>query len=606
MQMNRRPEFQTLHELFERSIHEFTERPLFMEKKEGAWQSLSYRAFGERVQQAARAMRAHGLQRGDRVAIISGNRVEWAVAAYASLESGVAFVPMYETQREKDWVYILADCGARMAFVASATIANQLVAHRDELPRLEKIAVFSADKDGTKHSWDTFIGEGDATYQSQTETDSAHATLPQPDDVASLIYTSGTTGKPKGVVLTHRNIASNVTDFQGIFEITPEDRSLSFLPWAHAFGQTAELHMLFSSGVCMALAEGVERIVANLAEVKPTLIISVPRIFHQIYDGVQKKLKESSPKKQALFQHGLRVAQAWRDAQRAGKKPPLSVRLQYKALEKVLFGEIREKLGGRMRFAVSGGAALSLEVARFVDALGVVVYEGYGMTEASPVIAVNTYQAFKMGSVGKPLRSMEVRVDRTVVDGETRNEIVVRGPNVMRGYHNLPEETAAVLEDDQWLHTGDMGHLDDEGFLFITGRLKEKYKLQNGKYVVPTVLEDVLRLSPYVKSAFVWGDNQVFNCALIVVDRPALESWSKRELPPVDASRLLTGEQVQRLFEAEIKRCMGDCKSYERVKKFALIEEDFSVDQGTLTPSLKIKRRAVLSRYGKLLEELYH
>ncbi|MCI0670111.1 MAG: long-chain fatty acid--CoA ligase [Myxococcaceae bacterium] len=593
------PEPQTLAELLARSTRSFASRPLFGEKKEGRWKWTSYHEFGELVDDLRAGLAQLGVTSGDRVAVIANNRLEWAVGAYAVYSLGAAWVPMYEQQHEEEWLYILADCGAKVAFCANDAIARKLEAARGELPALEHVVRMDA-PGGAEHGILTFV----SLLHRGAETPSPRLE-PTPETLAGLIYTSGTTGNPKGVMLSHANFTRNVTACLKVLEVKPEDRALSFLPWAHAFGQTAELHMLLSLGGSMALAESVDKLVDNLAEVQPTVLISVPRIFNRIYDGLQKRMAAESAAKRLLFTRGMTVAARRRELEEQGKRSAL-LELQHAVFDRLVFSKVRARFGGRLRFAVSGGAALSPQVGRFIHDLGITVYEGYGLTETSPVLAVNAPGAHRLGSVGKALPGLRLSIDRSVTGDERDGEIIAHGHAVMMGYYKLPGENAKVFTADGGFRTGDMGHLDAEGFLWITGRIKEQYKLENGKYVVPVPIEEQLQLSGFITSAMVHGQNRPFNVAVLVPDFAALEAWAKgKGLPTSDRDALLKHPEVQALYREEVLAHTRGVKGYERPQRLLLVSEDFTTANGMLTQSLKLKRRAVLARYGDAVEQLY-
>ncbi|HEY1536329.1 MAG TPA: AMP-binding protein, partial [Polyangiaceae bacterium] len=422
---------------------------------------------------------------------------------------------------------------------------------------------------------------------------------PSPDQPACFIYTSGTTGQPKGVVLSHWNIASNVIASGELFPLRPTDRSLAFLPWAHAFGQTCELHMLFSIGCGLALNDEIPNLVSNLAEAKPTILIAVPRIFNRIYDGVNKQMLDRPKPIQALFHAGIRAA----TKKKRGESLSLGEGLALAAADKLIFSKVRQRFGGRLRFSVSGSAALAREVAEFVDALGIAVYEGYGLTEASPVVTANCPDGTRLGTVGKALPRVRIEID-LVATGDAKNgEIVVYGDNVMLGYHHREEEERQMLQPNGGLRTGDMGFVDDDGYLHITGRIKEQYKLENGKYVVPSPLEEDLKLSPYIANVLLFGLNRPFNVALVVVDEAAVTRWAReKHLELKDVTR---DAAVKELIEKELAERGHNFRGYEKPRAFALIREDFTVENGLLTPSLKVRRKLVLDRYLSSLEALY-
>jgi long-chain acyl-CoA synthetase len=606
--MHFEPRFGTLVELLGQAVERHGERDLFGTKKDGRWVWTTYREFGSQVDAFRAGLSSLGVQRGDNVAIIANNRVEWAVAAYACYGLGAAFVPMYEAQHPEEWEFILRDCEAKVVLVAEGSVLAKVRAFAPGVPSLRAIVVIDARTNGGRGPDDKV-----SSYAEILRTGlHVPSIAPDPSDVAGIIYTSGTTGNPKGVILTHGNIASNVSAVSEIFPMELADRSLSFLPWAHVFGQSAELHILLSTGAAMALCEGVDRILDNLAEVKPTLLFSVPRIFNRIYTTVQQQIATQPKPLQWLVHEALAIAAK----ERSGERLRVRELALLSVVDRVVFAKVRARFGGRLKYAFSGGAALSIEVAEFIDSLGIKVYEGYGLTETSPIATANSPGARKIGSVGRPIPGVEVEIDPATgentpsPDGKgTRfeGEIVIHGHNVMKGYLKRPEENAAVFTQDGGFRTGDMGYIDPQGFLFITGRIKEQYKLENGKYVVPTPIEEGLKLSPYVANAMVYGDNRPFNVALVVADIPAVRRWAEteHERVPYDEVGILKDERVRALFRAEIDKHGAAFKGFESIREFALIAEDFTTGNGMLTPSLKLKRRKVVETFGAQLEQMY-
>jgi long-chain acyl-CoA synthetase len=579
--------FETLVDVFDRSVKTFPDRELFGTKTNGEWRWGTYLEFGRSVDRFRAGLAELGFVRGDKLAIIANNRVEWAVAAYAAYGLGVAFVPMYEAQHVKEWEYILRDCEAKGVVVANPEIANKVAELRASLPSLTDVIVL----DGKSPA-----STGVTTFARVCESTSQHRSIqPFGDDLAGIIYTSGTTGNPKGVMLTHRNLATNVNAVHAVFPMTEDDRALSFLPWAHVLGQTCELHSLFSLGASIAICESVDKILPNLAEVRPTMLCSVPRIFNRIYASVQRQISAQPSAVQSM----VRVAMAARRKQRNGEALGLAERLVTALTDRLVFAKVRARFGGKMRYAFSGGAAISVDVAEFIDGLGIIVYEGYGLTETSPIVSANCPAGRRIGSVGKPIPGVKVEISN---DGE----IVVFGPNVMKGYYNQPEETAAVLTKEGGFRTGDLGRLED-GYLFITGRIKEQYKLENGKYVVPTPIEEQLKLSQYVANAMVYGDNRPFNVAVIVPAWDVLRSWATDQglacEGPSDA--FLLEPQVRKLFQAEVTSAGAKAKGFEEIRDFILAKDDFTTENGMLTPSLKVKRKSILAVHLSALDALY-
>jgi len=600
------PRFRTMVDLFQHAVTTYPSRDLFGTKKDGRWRWTTYEEFGSLVDRLRGGLASIGVQRGDCVAIVSNNRVEWAVGAYACYGLGAAFVPMYEAQHPKEWEFIVRDCEAKVIFVAGEATLEKARSLLDSAPSLRHMVTIDASPNGGAGgrviSFDSLLDSGKTVP----------AIHPGPADTAALIYTSGTTGNPKGVILTHANVATNVSATHEVFPMELADRSLSFLPWAHVFGQTAELHTLISTGASMALCPNVDKILEDLADVKPTLLFSVPRIFNRIYTAVQAQLAGKPPAVQLMVREALKVTAK----ERAGTRLKLHELALLELVDRVVFEKVRARFGGRLKYAFSGGAALSRDVAEFIDSLGIVVYEGYGLTETSPVVTANTPGGRRIGSVGLPIPGVRVEIDPEGAEfkpaeggrpARAEGEILVYGHNVMKGYLKRPEENAAVLRKDGGFRTGDMGYVDAQGYLFITGRIKEQYKLENGKYVVPTPLEEQLKLSPYVLNVMVHGDNRPNNVALVVANVSAVKDWARENhvTLPADPEAIVKEARVLALFRSEIDKYGANFKGFERIADFALIVDDFTSDNGMLTPSLKLKRRKVVETYAPVIDGLY-
>jgi long-chain acyl-CoA synthetase len=585
--------FANLVEMFEGSVRAHGPRPLFGVKRGGQWTWVSYQDVGQRVAAVRGGLTALGIKRGDRVALISNNRVEWAVLAHACYGLGAALVPMYEAQHPKEWEFICNDCQAVAVIAATPEIHEQCLALPRSAPALKHVLGLSLAADHPASL---------AAVEAAGSRNPTAPIQPEPRDTACLIYTSGTTGHPKGVILSHGNIASNVSAVHEMMPMGAADRSLSFLPWAHSFGQTCELHALLSLGGAMAICDDVTRLIEQLPEVQPTLLISVPRVFNRIYDGVNAQVAARPAVIQGLFRTGLGAARK----KRAGARLGLQESLALAVADRLIFSKVRARFGGRLKYAFSGGAALSRDVAEFIDGLGITVYEGYGLTETSPIATANRPGAHRIGSVGKPIPGVRIEIDRTLTGEEPHGEIVVYGPNVMQGYHNRDEDNRGAFTADGGFRTGDLGYLDPEGFLYITGRIKEQYKLQNGKYVAPAPLEEQLKLSPFVLNALVYGDNRPHNVALLVPDLGALRKWATSQgLAFGSDEDLLADPRTVALMQAEVERYSTGWKGFERIQKVTLVAEDFTTQSGLLTPTLKLKRRVAWQRYGPQVEALY-
>ncbi|MCK6537407.1 MAG: long-chain fatty acid--CoA ligase [Polyangiaceae bacterium] len=584
-------QFKNLVDLCEKSCKKYKDRELFGTKVDGSWKWMTYGEFEKLVDDFRGGLASLGVGAGDKVGIVANNRVEWAVAAYATYGLGAAFVPMYEAQKADEWRFILDDCGAKIAIGATPDIYKKLQGVKAQVASLEHVIGFE-EPESDDHSYKALLKKG--------ADKPAPAVHPKDGDTAGFIYTSGTTGNPKGVILSHGNLCSNINAIHAIFPFEASDRSLSFLPWAHSFGQTCELHAMLSMGCSLGINDAVENLVANLAEVQPTILFAVPRIFNRIYDGVNKQMTEKPGFIQSLFRNAVKN----RTKKGRGEDVGVWSGMGISIADSIIFSKIRQKFGGRLKYAVSGSAALSKEVAEFIDALGIEVYEGYGLTETSPIATANFPGNRKIGSVGKAIPGVTIVIDKAVTGDAKNGEILIKGPNIMQGYHNRDDENKAVLMADRTFRSGDMGFVDDDGYLYITGRIKEQYKLENGKYVVPSPLEEELKLSPFIANVMIHGANKPYNVALVVPDKAALEKWAAdngKTLGDVEKS-----DEVKKVIEEELKKYAKSFKGFERPEKFVLTAEDFTTDNGMLTPTLKLKRRNVLSKYEPALDALYN
>jgi long-chain acyl-CoA synthetase len=584
--------FTSLVDLFEKSCQTHGSRDLFGTKRDGAWQWVSYAEVKRQVDAARAGLAALGVSKGDKVCIISNNRVEWAVLAYATYSLGAAYVPMYEAQHAEEWEFIVDDCGGKVLVAANRAIFGKVKDFPGKIEALQHVLCLEGEASDAA-SYAHLLEQGKKSPVAPH--------FPEAGDLAGLIYTSGTTGKPKGVLLSHGNFASNVSAVHEIFPMDAADRSLSFLPWAHSFGQTCELHCLLSMGASMALNSAVEKLVDELGEVKPTLLFSVPRIFNRLYDKITKDISSKPAPIQMLFKSALQTAAAKRD----GKPVGVTDRVKLALADKLIFTKVRGRLGGNLKYAFSGGAALSREVAEFIDGLGILVYEGYGLTETSPIATANCPSGRKIGSVGRAIPGVKIVIDKAATGDEKNGEIVVYGPNIMQGYYNRPEENEKVLMPDGGFRTGDMGHVDADGFLWITGRIKEQYKLENGKYVVPAPLEEQLKLSRFITNVMIFGDNKPYNVALIVPDPDSLKEWASASGLSGSVEELVKNAKVREKIGQELEEYSKEFRAFDKIKKFALIPEDFTVQNEMLTPSMKLKRRNVLKKWGAEIEALY-
>jgi long-chain acyl-CoA synthetase len=587
----------TLSELYAQSVASFPDNPLFGNRSpDGTWEWLTYREFGEDIDKARGGLQSLGVTNGDRVAIISDNRTEWAVGAYATYSLGAAWVPMYEAQTQKDWKFILNDSGAKVVFVATDGIRAQIEEIQTGIDTLEAVIVIDDPAGGNAIDYTELLARGAANP--------ASSAVVKPDDLAGLIYTSGTTGNPKGVMLSHANITSNLNALSVVFPLEEEDRSASFLPWAHSFGQTVELHALIFFGSSTGLTSA-KTLIRDMPEIHPTILVAVPTVFNKVYDGLQKMMEAKGGVTKKLFDAAVANAHKRNEMAQRGAHNRL-VDMKHNLFDSLVFSKVRASFGGKVRYAFSGGAAISTEVAELISAVGITVYEGYGLTETSPIVTCNIKEARRVGSVGRAIPGVTVTIDTEVTGDKEIGEIVVHGPNVMMGYYNLPDANDEAFTHDRGFKTGDLGHVDADGYLYIRGRIKEQYKLENGKYVVPSPIEETLTLSGYIMQVMVYGEQRPHNVAVIVPDFDYLGKWAAEN--GVDASdheTLIADERVIELFKTEVNRAQSDIKHYERIRDFILATKEWTPENGMLTPSLKIKRRTLMTEFGSSIDDLY-
>lgn len=594
--------FTDLVEMQQRSCQKFGSGKLFGSKIDGSWQYMTFSEFATQVDHARAGLASLGVVDNDAVMVISNNRVEWAIGCYATFSVGGWYVPTYEVTLPKEWRFILEDSNAKVCFAATKEIYEKVRGFLGELPNLKRVICFELDP-SHEDSFAKLLADG--------AKNPVPAASPGKDHIAGLIYTSGTTGVPKGVKLSHGNIVSNIEAVHQVFPMGEADSSLSFLPWAHSFGQTVELHCMLSMGARIDIAESVNKLIDNLAESKPTILFSVPRVFNRIYDALQKRMEEETPVKKFMFQKGVDVARRRRALEEQGKSSGW-LDFQYGIFDKLVFSKVRARFGGRLKYAFSGGAALSKEVAEFIDDMNITVYEGYGLTETSPIATANFPNNRKIGSIGKEIPGVTVYIcdeDQNVLGPEQDGEIVVVGPNVMVGYHNREEATAEVIttiNGQRAFRTGDMGRRGTDGFIYITGRFKEQYKLENGKYVSPSPLEEQMKLSGFISQAMLYGDNRTHNIAVIVPDLETAEKWAKQNgVADTSPQALVKNADLIKKIQEEIVAFGKDFKSYERPQRVLLVTEEFTPENDMLTPSLKLKRRNVIKNYEKEIEALY-
>jgi long-chain acyl-CoA synthetase len=568
-------------------------------KRSGRWVSIDYRDLANQVQDLSLGLLELGIRRGDRVAILSENRPEWAITDYACLAARAADVPIYPTLPARQAEYILRDSGAVAVVVSSAAQLEKVRSARERLPALAHVIGLDPDTAGPGVlGFDTVLARGRVARDRHSDWRRS-ALEAAPDDLATLIYTSGTTGDPKGVMLSHGNIASNVTTCVDLFSFTAEDECLSFLPLSHIFERMFGHYCMFHAGVVIAYAESVDAVPANMAEIRPHLMASVPRLYEKIYARVLENVRTASPLRKRIFAWGRRVGEQWAELTIEKRPVPAGLQAQKFLADRLVFAKLRKRTGGRIRFFISGGAPLSSEIARFFYAAGLPILEGYGLTETSPVMAVNTFRHHRLSTVGRAIPDVEIRI---APDGE----IVTRGPNVMCGYFNKPEATAEAIDEEGWFHTGDIGTLDADGFLSITDRKKDLIVTAGGKNIAPLPIENLAKTSKFVATAVMIGDRRPFPVMLVVPNAAQVKGWADyKGLPHGDLEQLLGLPEVRQKIEREVRMTLRDLAQFEMPKKLLLLPREFTVEAGELTPTLKVRRRIVEQRHRAAIEALY-
>jgi long-chain acyl-CoA synthetase len=591
---------QTLNALFFGAIDRFRHRPVALRHKQaGRWVPISPTELHDRVRAASAGFRELGIRAGDRIAILSENRPEWAIADYACLTGRCAGVAVYPTLPPKQIAYILRDSGAVAVCASTAAQLAKIREIRPSLPDLRHVIGFdagSAEPGVMSFAELLAAGQAAADRYPRWREDALQAT---PGELATLIYTSGTTGDPKGVMLSHGNIASNVVTSLDILPISERDECLSLLPLSHIFERMAGHYVMLAAGVVINYAESLDLVLQNMVEVRPTVCCAVPRLYEKIYARILEAVNAGPALKRQLFFWARRVGAEWTDRTLAGRRIPVDLKLARAVADRLVFSKLRDRVGGRLRYFISGGAPLSPEIAKFFYAAGLQILEGYGLTETSPVVSVNTPQHYKIGTVGRPIRGVEVRIAE---DGE----ILVRGPNVMQGYYNKPAETREVLDPEGWFHTGDIGEIDLEGFLRITDRKKDLIVTAGGKKVAPQPIEGMLKLNRFISNAVLLGDRRKFPIALLVPNFEQLEAWAREQgLAWRDRESLIRLPQVEAHLSSEALKSLRDLARFEVPKKFILLPQDFSIERGELTPKLSVRRKVVEANYADLIEAAY-
>ncbi|MES2304142.1 MAG: long-chain fatty acid--CoA ligase [Gemmatimonadota bacterium] len=590
----------TLNDIFFGAIERFRSRPAAMRaRRNGRWTPLSHEQLLQRVFHLHCGLRELGLTAGDRMAILSENRPEWAIADYACLTARLADVPIYPTLTAQQACFILRNSGAKGIFVSSHALLAEVLQGRSSVPDLQHIVVFD---DGPYPEGVIGLQELEARGAAAAGRygdwmDEARQV--QAGDLATIIYTSGTTGDPKGVMLSHGNITSNVVASLQVLEITAEDECLSFLPLSHIFERMVGHYTMLQAGTVINYATSMDALLTEMGEVRPTILASVPRMYEKIYTRTLDSAMSGGVIKRAIFEWARATGEKRLEYTLAHRTVPGGLAFGHRVADLLVFSKLRARLGGRLRFGVSGGAPLNPDICRFFIAAGLPVLEGYGLTETSPVMTVNTFSLLKPGTVGRPIPGVEVTIAN---DGE----ILTRGPNVMLGYFNLPEATAQAIDAEGWFHTGDVGLIDADGCLKITDRKKDLIVTAGGKKIAPQPIEALLKTNKFFLNAVMLGDKRKFPIMLLVPNQSAVTQWLA-----IKGRTLKQGEDIAQLpdvqekLEREARKSLRDLARFEMPKKFLVLPHDFSIERGELTPKMSVRRKVVEEHYQAQIENLY-
>ncbi len=587
----------TLAELIVNTIKEYPKPDFMLFRKDGAYAPISTREFGDGVEHLALGLRGLGFEAGQKLCLFSENRPEWTMTDLATLCAGGLTVPIYTTLVPEQIRYIIDDSDATVVVVSNADYWKKIEPLRSGLTKVKHYITFADEAPAGVLTLKAVKDEGRAAAASKPGLFEEIVARIKPADEATLIYTSGTTGVPKGVILTHDNIVSNIKAAVSIVEFSEKDTVLSFLPLSHILERTVMFAFLYK-GCTVAFAESVEAVAQNLLQVRPHIMVSVPRVFEKIYAKVMDQVLKSPALRRRIFFWALGVGKQAGALKLAGQPVPRGLKLRRAIATKLVFSKITARTGGRIRFFVSGGAPLSKDLAEFFYAIGLVILEGYGLTETAPLLSINTFEAIRLGTVGKPAPGIDIKI---AADGE----ILARGPNIMKGYYKKEAETREVMEGG-WFHTGDIGHFDADGFLVITDRKKDLLVTSGGKNIAPQPIENLLKTSPYISNAVVIGDSRRFIAALIVPDYDKLQDYAKAQrIPFASIGELCKDRRIVDFLKAEADRATPLLASYERVKKIVVLPRDFDIEKGEITPSLKVRRANVTAEYEDAIDALY-
>lgn len=587
----------TLAQLLVNTVKTYPKPDFMLFKKEGAYTPISTQEFGDGVKHFSLGLKALGFEAGQKLCILSENRPAWTMTDFATLCAGGLTVPIYTTLVPEQIRYIIDDSDATVVVISNADHWKKVEPLRPGLTKVKHYITFADEAPAGVLTLKEVMDKGRAEAESKPGLFDELVARVKPGDEATLIYTSGTTGVPKGVILTHDNLVSNIKTAAAIIEFTEMDTVLSFLPLSHILERMVMFTYMYK-GCTVAFAESVESVAQNLLEIRPHIMVSVPRVFEKIYTKVMDQVLTSPALRRKIFFWALKVGKEFGTAKLAGKPISGGLRFRRSIAAKLVFSKIIAKTGGRVRFFVSGGAPLSKDIAEFFYAIGLVILEGYGLTETSPLLSINTFEHIRLGTVGKPAPGVDIKI---ASDGE----ILARGPNIMKGYYKKEAETREVFEGG-WFKTGDIGRFDPDGYLVITDRKKDLLVTSGGKNIAPQPIENLLKTSPYITNGVVIGDRKRFIAALVVPDFDKLREYARAQgIAFSSLDDLCRDRRIVGFLKAEVDRATPLLASYERIKKIAVLPRDFEIEKGEITPSLKVRRASVTAEYQALIDAMY-
>ncbi len=593
--------YKNIPEMFFTQAQKYGDKVLQQYKKDGKWNDISWNQVKTIVEQVGLGLVDLGVQQKDNVCLLSENRPEWAHADLGIISAGGVNVPIYATNTPQQVEYIINDAQAKFIFVSSKLQLDKVMKIRGNVPNLKKVIMLDALDANPAPGFVMTLDELKKMGKPEKDKkilESRHQAI-QPDDIITIIYTSGTTGDPKGAMITHKNILSNCEDIATYVPLNDTFVALSFLPLSHVFERTAGYYGMMFYGATIAYAESIDKIVDNMAEVRPLIMVSVPRVYEKMYAKIIEGVEAGSPSKKKIFYWAVATGKQTIPYRLGGKALPIGLSIKYALAKKLVFSKIKAILGGRLLFFVSGGAPLSKELGEFFFAADVAIIEGYGLTETSPILTVNPYGKMKFGTAGKPIPNCEIKI---APDGE----ILARGPMIMKGYFKKPEATAEAIEKDGYFHTGDIGFLDNEGYLHITDRKKDLIVTAGGKNIAPQPIENSLKMNRYIEQVAMIGDKKPYCVALVVPKFDAIESYAKQNnIVYKNRKELVEHPRIIEIIQNAIDSVNASLAKYETIKKIRILPNEFTQETGELTPTLKVKRRVIMEKYKDLIEELY-